>query len=196
MDKWYQNKWFQMVLVGLICLGLGSMIGYFGKPAEVREVTKTEYKDKIVYVEKTLTQEELNRLVDEAVKKRTKKTWKEVKSPDGTVVKTGEETTEIDKTKVEKVTEIKVVYVDKIEYRDRVVTEYKEKVVKNQPNWIVSAGVVLAIPTFLGKPEIGVPGLKGVVIQAELGRRVVGPFYLGLFGNTQGTVGLNLSGTF
>lgn len=196
MTKWYQKEWVHLVAVGLVCLIIGGLSGFYGKPVEFREVTKIEYKDRVVEVEKSLSQEELNRLVDEAVKKKIHRTWTVTQKPDGTVVKTGEETTEIDKTKVEKVTEIKTVYVDKIEYRDRVVTEYKEKIVKNQPNWIVSAGVGVAIPTFLGKPEIGVPGLKGAVIQAEIGRRVVGPFYLGLTGNSQGTVGLNLSGTF
>ncbi len=195
-DKWYQNRWLQLGLVALVAFAAGSATGFFGKPAEIREVEKVVYKDKLVYVEKTLTQDEIDRLVNEALKKKTKKTWTVTKKPDGTTVSTGTETTESEKTKIVKEVETKTVYVDK--YIDRVVEKVveKEKIVKNQPGWIVSAGVGVSIPSLMGKPEQGIPGLKGAVIQAEVGRRVVGPFYLGVFGNTQGTVGLNLSGTF
>lgn len=196
MTKWYQKEWVHYIAIALVCLGIGGVTGFYGKPVEFREVVKTEYKDKIVYQEKTLSQAELDRLVEEAVKKRTKRTWTVTKTPDGTVVKTGEETTEVDKTKKEVEVRTEIVYRDVIKTEVVTKTEYKEKIVKNQPNWIVSAGVGVSIPKFMGKPEIGIPGLQGAVIQAEIGRRVVGPFYLGLTGNSQGVVGLNLSGTF
>ena len=183
-------------MAALLGLLVGTAGGFFGKPAEIREVTKTEYKDKLVYVEKTLTQDELNRLVDEAVKKRTHRTWVVTKTPDGTVTKTGTETTEVDATKKTVEVQIKTVYVDKFIDREVVKTEYKEKVVKNQPNWLVHAGAGVSIPTFLGKPQMGVPGLQGAVIEADVSRKVFGPFYLGLSANTQGYIGLNLTGAF
>lgn len=195
-QKWYQNKWLLVVLVAILAFAGGSATGFFGKPAEIREKRVEVEKEKLVYVEKTLSQEELNRLVDEAVKKKTHKTWVVTKKPDGTVVKTGTETTETDSTKKEVVVETKIVYVDK--FIDRIVEKRVEveKIVKNQPNWLVHAGVGAAVPTLLGKPELGVPGLRGAVIEAGVARKVVGPFYLGLYGNTQGTVGLNLTGAF
>lgn len=195
MKEWFK-KWWPVGLAALLGLLVGTAGGFFGKPAEIREVTKTEYKDKLVYVEKTLTQDELNRLVDEAVKKRTHRTWVVTKTPDGTVTKTGTETTEVDATKKTVEVQIKTVYVDKFVYRDVLKTEYKEKIVKNQPNWLVTVGGGVNVPFFLGKPEQGIPGLKGAVIEAGVSRRIVGPFYIGLFGSSSGNLGLNLTGAF
>lgn len=71
-------------------------------------------------------------------------------------------------------------------------TVYKEKTVTSQPNWAVHAGVGYALPALFGQQQIGVPGMDGFVVQAGLDRRVAGPFWLGVFGSTQGTVGLSL----
>jgi hypothetical protein len=104
------------------------------------------------------------------------------KTTDDTDTNTGtNETTNTDST----VTRTETKYVDRIVER--------EKKVLQQPDWRAYVGAGVAIPTFLGQQQIGVPGLQGFVIQAGVDRRIIGPFWMGLFGNTQGTLGLNLS---
>lgn len=181
-----------MILLGLFLFGGGLAAGRFGLPAKVvtktevktETVTKTEFKDRIV-VQKVYVK-------DQKKNQHTETTT--TKAPDGTVV-----TKTVTDTKTDTDTHVDT---NRVEYKDRIVEKLvekiveKEKIVTNMPNWMVQAGAGVAIPYYLGQDSPGVPGLRGVVIDAGLSRRIVGPFWLGVRANTQGVLGLQLSGTF
>lgn len=188
MLQWLNNNKVKVlkVLAILLLLPIGITIGRYAWGPKVnekvveKEVVRTVYQDRIV-----------EKVVYKQVEKKKERTEiTETHNPDGTkVVKT------ITDTDTDTNTDI-----NKDRHEEKVVTQViekvveKEKIIKTLPDWRVGVGVGYAIPTALGQPEIGVPGLKGAVIQAELDRRIIGTFALGVFGNTQGVAGLTFSG--
>lgn len=183
-----------LYVVGAIALFCGGVAtGRFGTPAKVVEkivyqdkvVEKVVYQDKIViqkvYVEK------------KATKKRTETTTTEKPNGEKETKTVTEEQEDTDTKTDEKSTQEKIVYVDRVIQK---LVEKTKLVEAKKLDWHISAGIGYAIPTVLGQQQIGTPGLQGVVVNAEIDRRIVGPFYIGLWGNTQGTVGLSLSGSF
>lgn len=191
--KVFSNRWVQLVLVAIFLFAAGYGTGRFAQPAKVVEKEKIVEKvvDKIVYQDRVV-----EKIVYVQVKQVDRKTKTVVeKRPDGSSTTTTETDTKSKtdtEASAEKVKEV-------IVYRDRVETKVveKEKLVEAKKiDWLVHAGVGLSVPTFLGKQQYGIPGLRGAVIEAGIDRRVVGPFYLGVFGDSQGTVGLKLTGAF
>ena len=186
LKKAVSNRYVQLVLVAVLLAGGGYAFGRYGQPAKV--VEKEKIVEKIVYQDKIV--EKIVKVMVQDKNKHTETTTH--KFPDGTVVtktttdtKTDTKTnTDIDKTE------------EKVVYKDRIVE--KEKIVEAaKPGWRVGAGIGLSIPsTFLGEPQIGVPGLRGAVVEVGVDRRVFGPLWAGLHANTQGTVTLGLSGEF
>lgn len=189
--EFIKKYWWVGLIILLLMVG-SSVSTWFAKPAEVKEVEKIVYKDKIVVQEKIV--KEYVKVIDEEALKRLRRTVVIIEKPDGTKIsKEKFESDEATKTKTdEKAKEV----VEKIVYVDREVIKTVEKTVKVQPNWNIGAGVGVNALTLLGKGELGVPGLKGAVVQVEAGRRLVGPIWLNVFANTQGTAGIGLNGTF
>lgn len=180
-----------LILVVLaFALGFGTCI--FAKPAKTIEKTKTvtTYQDKIVYQDRIVTKTVLVK----AEQKHEHTQTTETKKPDGTVVT--QTTVDTDtKDNVNKNVDTDATHQQtETKYVTQIVE--KEKLVLNQPNWHVFAGVGYAFATLAGQSEIGVPGLKGLVIQAGVDRRIIGPVSIGLSLNTQGTGFVNLGGTF
>jgi hypothetical protein len=182
-----------LVVIGLLLAGGGYAAGRFSAPEKLLVTEKEVEKivEKVVYQDKIV--EKI--VYVQAKKEKTREETTVVKSPDGTeTTKTTRETSTDTDTKVD---------TDKtqetIVYRDRIVEKEVEKiklVESKKPNWRVGAGAGVAIPYFLGQGSPGVPGLSGVVIDVGLDRRIVGPFFLRLHANTQGVLGLGLSGIF
>lgn len=181
---------FLMVLVALLLLAGGYGAGRYAQPAKVitktviQTVTETkiQLQDHIVY-QKVYVQQEQKKTHTETVV---------TKKPDGeTVTKTVEDTNTDTNTKTdEKTNETKTAENDTKTQQTVTqvkITEYKKM------DWRVGLGAGVNIPTLLGHEELGIHGLKGAVIQAEVSRRLVGSLYLDLFGNTNGVVGLGLS---
>jgi hypothetical protein len=180
-----------MALAALLLLLAGFTAGRYSGTAQVIEKEKvvTKYQDKLVYQDRIVTKT----VYVKAEQKREHVETLETKSPDGTVVtqtkrdtdtNTGvNQTTDSDSTHA--LTETK--YVTQIVER--------EKQVLKQPDWRLYAGVGVSLPFYLGQGNIGLP-LSGWVVQAGADRRIAGPFWFGVFGNTQGTVGLNVSVVF
>jgi hypothetical protein len=179
-----------IVLVLVFMLGFGS--AFYAHPAKVVE------KEKIVEHTKVQIQYQ-DRIVEKKVyvqveKKHEHTETVQTKKPDGTVVtltkqdadtNTGtNETT--DSTATHTLTEVK--------YVDRIVE--KEKLVLRQPDWRVMVGVGYAFATLAGQPEIGLPSMHGLVVQAGADRRILGPVFVGVSLNTQGTAFVNLSAVF
>lgn len=186
------RKWLLGILAVLLAM-LGSfMVGRYTKAPEVKTITKTDTK--------VVTQVQYqDRIVEKKVyvqveKKREHVETTTTKQPDGTTVTKTTDDTSTDDTQTDNVDKNAEHQQQTAQTVTQTVTV--EKLVTKMPDWRVAGGVGISIPYYLGSPAVGVQALKGFVIQAEIDRRVVGPFYLGLFGNTQGTVGLNLSGGF
>jgi hypothetical protein len=187
------NKYAQLVLVGLVLAGGGYFVGRYAQPAKTitKEKTVTVEKERVVFQD---------RIVIKEVKVKDKKQNRHVetiteKKPDGTVITKTVSDTKTD-TKTNTNTDTTE---DKTKTVERVVEKVveKTKVVEAKKNdWIIHGGVGVSIPTLMGSDQQGIPGLKGAVIQLGIDRRVVGPFYLGLFGDSQGVAGLRLSGVF
>lgn len=181
-----------------IAIGLGLLLlcGFFfglgrlmaSERVEYRERLKvmTVVKERLVFKEKELT-------INDYEKTKTGKTTKkvvEIDRPDGTKEKTIEETTE--DTEIEKQVEIR--YVDRVvEKQVDVVKEVEKEVVKivekPLPDWRISPMVGLSVPGLL---QDGLSD-RQLVFGIEGQRRIAGPLSGGVWGLSNGAVGVSLS---
>jgi hypothetical protein len=190
------HQWAWMLVLALLLFGAGTMVGRFTKHPEVqiKEVVKTEVQTKTViqYQDRIVTQ----KVYVSTEKKHEHTTETTTKKPDGTVVTQKETTSDEDDSKNAQTNQDaqhnQTQTVTQVVKQTEVVT----KTVTNQPNWSVYAGAGVDIPYYLGNAQNGIPGMKGFVVQAGVDRRVAGPFWIGLFGNTEGVTGLNVRGTW
>lgn len=182
------GRWVAAFLVALALFGGGYGFGRYGTPAKV--VTKDhvveKLVDKIVYQDKVVEKVVYVKVAkkDEHVVTTT------TKKPDGTVTTTvvkDEHVATNTSTNTDKIDTV-----NKTEDKKLDKVEDHTKLVLNQPNWRVAVGAGYSIPFALGQPSPGIPGLQGAVLQVEVDRRVAGPFWLGVFGNSQGVLGVNL----
>ena len=191
------KKWFLIVLAVLLLFGGGYATGRWAQPPNVVTVEK----EHVVVQEKIVTQTQVQvktvYIHDKQQEKKTHTTITVVIKPDGTKTTTSTEDDDTNtnthdgtNTEASKNTEqTQTKYVDRVIEKTVTITTPK-------PQWRVAAGVGLAIPYFIGQGSPGVPGLSGAVINVELDRRIIGPFFMGLQANSQGVLGLNLSGIF
>ena len=189
------KHWAYIVLAVVLVGGGGYATGRYLTPPNTITTEKIHETVKTVVVTQTQVQVQKVYIHDVQKDQKLHQTVVETTKPDGTKTKT----TTIDNdtaTKThddDKTQETKTVYVDRVV--EKLVDKFVEKKVLTQPGWRVGAGVGISVPVLImGQSQVGIPGLKGTVIQVEADRRVVGPFFIGLFGNSQGTVGLTLSG--
>jgi hypothetical protein len=190
-----RKRWL-LALLALVLFAGGVAAGRFGLPAKV--VTKTDIQTKTVTLTKT---QYVDRIVTQKVYvKDTKEAQHvvqtETKKPDGTdVITTTTDTSTDTGTHVNTDTN-NTTNATKTADASTDKTVDKTKTVSNMPDWMVQGGVGISIPYYLGQSSPGVPGLKGIVVDASLSRRIIGPFWLGLGANTQGVLSAKLTGTF
>ena len=187
------KKEFALAGVGLALLLIGYGSGRYVQPAKIVEKERivTQVQEKIVYKDKIIERKVyvIVEKKDEHVETTT------TKLPDGTVTTKTTKDTHVDDTKKSDTTKTD----DKTVEKDKVVVQVVEKLklVESKPlDWRIGVGVGVSIPYYLGQGSVGVPGLQGAVIEVGIDKRIVGPAWLGINGNTQGTVGLNLSVVF
>lgn len=195
-STWWQRHKKTLLVIAAILIAFGGGYGTALKTGPAKVVTKTEiqtkiqdhtvYKDRIVTKIVTLTVKEKAQHVETTT----------TKTPDGTVVTKVISDTKTDtkvdsnlgKTDDKDKDSAKIVLVDE---------KTKKTVTSAQAGWRVSAGLGISIPViFTGDHQMGVPGLKGLVVDAGVDRKLFGPLWFGLHGNTQGVLGLQLSGEF
>jgi hypothetical protein len=194
VKSFWSNHKKTIIVIGAVLLAL--LLGYGGgryaQPAKVVEKEKivTQIQEKVVYQDRIVTQ----KVLVEVEKKRVHRETTTTKKPDGEVVTTTKVDTNTDTDTKDNESKVE----EKVVYKDRIVQQVveKEKLVLRQPDWRIAAGVGVSIPHYLGQPDVGVSIPYGLVIQAEADRRILGPVWLGVFGNTQGTAGLMLSAVF
>lgn len=194
--KGFNRGWLWLILVAVALFGGGVAVGRFTLPAKVVVTEKVKEVVKEVVVEKVKT--EVKVVVEKVyLKNEAQKIHRVVEEkPDGTKVTT--ENINVESVVKENTNSNTV----EVKYVDRVVEKWQEKIVEkekrvlNQPDWSVYAGVGVNIPTFLGHAQPGVPGMMGTVVDAGIDRRVVGPFWLGVYGTTQGDAGIKLRVTW
>ena len=180
-----------LLLIVLAFLG-GYGSAYFGHPAKIVEHTqiKTVTETKIQYQDRIVTQ----KVYVEVEKKHEHTETTTTKKPDGT--------TETHTTTDDNIDESQSNNTNTTAQHQETVTQvvtktvYKDKLVLRQPDWRVFAGVGFAFSTLAGQPEVGLPSMHGLVVQAGADRRILGPVFLGVSLNTQGTGFVNLSGVF
>jgi hypothetical protein len=190
------RHWIIVTLIALALFGGGMAVGRYMLPPstvvteKVHEVTKDKIVEKIVtqvekvYIHDAQTQQKIHRTIVEGV------------DPKGCKEKTTTEDINVDSVVHDNTHDTQVQYVDRVveKWQDKIVE--KEKKVLTQPDWSIYAGVGIDIPSYLGQGQHGIPGLQGFVVQAGIDRRIVGPFWLGIFGNTESVAGLNLRVTW
>ncbi len=181
-----------IVVIAAALFGGGLATGrYMLPPATiVTEKIHEVVRDKIVEVVKT--EVKVVKVQDQETIKKLHREISELKKPDGTYEKKVIEDLNINDVVHTNTNTVEIKYVDKVveKWSDKIIE--KEKKVLSQPDWSVYAGVGIDIPHFLGQSQNGVPGMQGLVVQAGIDRRVIGPFAMGLFGNTEGVAGVNL----
>lgn len=179
-----------IVLVIVFALGFGT--SFYVKPAQVIEKekivehikTEVQYKDKIVEKKVYVAVEKKHEIATTTVNTH----------PDGTATTTTTTTTDVN-SGVNETTDTTATHViTETKYVDRIVE--KEKQVLRQPDWRVGVGLGYSFATLAGQPEIGLPSMHGLVVQAGAARRILGPVFVGVSLNTQGTAFVNLSASF
>lgn len=197
MEKWYQNKWLWIPLTALVMFILGFGSGRYALPPKTVVTEKIVTVEKQVVVTQTKTDVKLVYVKDKTSKKTDQSVTTIVKNPDGSVVTTINKNIKTDQETRSSTDLSSKTDSGSSSTKEVKIVDNKKTVTTAQSGWIVQAGVGINIPTmFLGEKQIGIPGLKGLVVEAGVSRKVIGPLYMGLFGNTQGTLGLTLSGSF
>lgn len=181
-----KKKWIALAIGALLLLALGYGAGRYASPA--KEVTKdkivTRVQEKVVYQDRVVTQ----KVTVEVQKRDTHRSTVTSKKPDGTVVtiETVDEHVDEDEKTGTKKSEASSGTTE----RRSIQTVEHTRVVEGQPNWHFRAGVGISVPYYLGQGSVGVPGLKGVVVEVGADRRIFGPASLGVWANTQGALGV------
>jgi len=191
--NWFKaHPTIRTIILCLLVFALGFGTAIFARPAKVveKERVVTQYQDKVVYQDRVVTQIKYVQVE----KKHEQQTQTVTTHTDGTSTTVTQTTTDTNNN-VNQTT-------DTDESKTKVETKYvtqiveKEKLVLNQPNWRVYAGVGYQFAKFGGAPETGIPGMDGIVVQVGADRRIAGPVFLGVSLNTQYTAFLNLSAAF
>jgi hypothetical protein len=184
------------IAMALLLLFGGFVSGRFTKQAvvETKVVTKTEVQTKTVVQYQDRVQ--IQKVYVSTEKKHLHTVETTTKKPDGTVTTT--KTTDDNEDDSQNAQVNKTDQKNQTSTQTQIVTQtvFKDKLVLQQPNWSVYAGVGFDVFTFLGDGQNGIPGMKGFVVQAGVDRRVAGAFWIGVFGNTEGVLGLNLRATW
>lgn len=174
----------------LILCALSFSLGRFNREETVRVEERIVEVEKVV--EKVVYREKEETHVDEKkdTKKVTKRVATEVTKPDGTTEKKTEEI--IDEGTTESKVEIK--YVDRVVEVEKVVeklveVEKKVKASQTLPDW--RAGLTVGVNP-LDIYEARAVSYGDLILGAEVQRRLVGPVYGGVWGMTNGTVGINI----
>ena len=170
----------------LLLCGLSFALGRFNQEETVRVEERVVEKvvEKIVEVE-------VEKIVEKKVfvdntKTRTKVVV--VEAPDGTKTSTTDVAVDTDVKNESEKAEERVVYVD----REKIVeVEVEKKVETSQtlPDWRIGA-LVGANPLDMWSKQAVVFG--DLALGAEVQRRIVGPVYGGVWGTTQGAVGVSV----
>lgn len=196
IKQWFSNNgvW---LLICLVCLVCGFAMGGYMNQGQVKieEKIKVVEVEKQVVVEKEKVRIEIVKVKDTQIVERWRREKNEEKRPDGTVLTKEVEEKNIDTVVHEKSnsTEVKVVKVEK-----QVVVE-REKIVEKKiepilPQWHL--GVLGGV-----SPQIlPVPGINSYLVGGEVERRIVGPFFLGVWGmgstTGQGMGGIKIGADF
>lgn len=190
------KKWIILVLGGLALLGGGYAMGRYALPAQVVVTEKVHEVVKDRIIEKVVTQVEKVYIHDQQQSQKIHRTVVEGIDPPGCKSKTTTEDINVDTVVHDNTHDTQIQYVDRIveHWQDKIVEKVTTKL--TQPDWSIYAGVGYDFSAIGGIGQHGIPGMQGAVVQAGLDRRVVGPFWLGLFGNTEGVAGLNLRVTW
>ena len=187
------RHWLTIVLVAVLVFAGGYGTGRYISPpntvvtekvhevTQTQVVTKTEVQVQKVYVHDKQVDEKVHRVIAETTK------------PDGEKTKTTTEDIGIDSVVHDNTNTNTVQYVDRVVEKQVMVDRLVEKKTLAVNDWRIAAGAGVAIPYFLGQGSPGIPGLQGAVLSLEADRRILGPFWLGVSGNTQGVVSGNLS---
>lgn len=167
----------------IVILGIGYFAGWATKPNNVR----IEEKLKVVEVTKeVVVEKEVVKLVkDTNIKEKYHRESLETKLPDGTYTKKETEDRNIDTVVKETEEKVRVVEVTK----EVVVEKEVERIVEAQKAQWRASPLIGTNVAFLPKPNIG-----GFVWGAEVERRILGPFWLGVWGLSSGQVGVKVSG--
>lgn len=194
LKKIFSNRWVRLITIGLVLLALGYALGRYAQPAKV--VTKTQVVTKvqtqIVYQDRVITK--VVKVKVKASDTHTETTT--TKAPDGTVVTKTDTDVKVNESTDTNTNQNQTDTGTKNQTTTQVATQTKT-VTNVKPGWRIGAGVGLSIPSvFQGKAELGLPGMKGSVVELSVERRIVGPLWFTLRGNTQGTATLGLGGEF
>lgn len=181
-----------------IAVGLGLLLlcGFFFGLGRLMASERVEYRERLrvmTVVKERIVLKEQQLTISDREKTKTGKTTKkvvEIDRPDGTKERTTEEATE--DTEVEKQIEIR--YVDRVvEKQVDVVKEVEKEVLKivekPLPDWRVSAIVGVSTPDIL---QNGLSD-RSLVLGVDAQRRIAGPLSGGIWGMSNGAVGLSLS---
>lgn len=181
------------VVLAVVLYAGGYATGRYAAPQKVLITEKAVTVEKQVVVTQTKT--EIKTVYLQNKNEKIHRVVTETKQPDGTAVKKTEEDIGIE-TVIHNDTE-STKFVDR--WNERVMEKLVEKeklVLRSLPDWQTGIQVGASVPVLLGGDELGLKGMRGAVVGAYVNRRILGPFFAGIWGNTQGAVGLSVVGEF
>jgi hypothetical protein len=85
---------------------------------------------------------------------------------------------------------------ERIIYREHAKSAERTTINSKAPTWLVAVQVGTSIPGLAGARVGGLPMPYAGVVGGSVSRHIIGPGYLGIWGNTTGAVGLQVTGAF
>lgn len=191
------QPWVRNILILVLIFAMGYGAGRYAQPAKVVIQDRVVTVEKKVVVTEVKTEIKIVKVADTSVDRKVHKTVTETEKPDGTKTKvTTEDSDTSKKTHEDDTTVAKKDDTSKTTDNKAVDSSHTSITTYSKPQWHLGANGGISIPYFIGQGVLGVPGMKGFVVGAQLERRIVGPVFMGIVGNTQGMVGISISGEF
>lgn len=192
------QPWLRNALIALLLLLLGYGTGRYLAPSKVVIQDHVVTVEKEVVVTQVQTQIKVVKVVDTSSDRKVHRTTTETTKPDGTKVETTTEDIDAAKTSHEADDTNKSQQANSTSTTDKKIdSTHTEVKITERPGWHMGVDLGLNLSHMIGNdPNVGIPGLRGAVVGVHAEHRVIGPLFLGLFGNSMGAAGLSVSAEF
>jgi hypothetical protein len=192
------QPWLRNTLIVVLLLLLGYGAGRYLQPAKVVIQDHTVTVEHQTVVTQIKTEIKYVKVKDTSAVKQTHETETITKKPDGTTVEvvaidTNQQNTTHTDTNVDKNKQAN----SNSTTDSKTDATHTQITTNEKEGWHMGIDLGLQLSNIIGNdPLVGIPGLHGAVVGVHAEHRVIGPLFLGLFGNSMGAAGLSVSAEF
>lgn len=158
----------------LLSTSVGAYFGTKLAPNKIIEREAIKEQEKVVQKEAEKSVEEIK--IDSKQEKVVKKIKVQIEKPDGTKIQIEKEDSTENKQEAKEV--VKYVEKEVVVEREKIVEKKSERIVDNRASWMFGAKIGLDSLT---------PTAQNYIVGVEADRRILGPFWLGVWATTNPT---------